>query len=1024
MNWMNPAALGEGRLAPRATRFAYPTCEDARRGERGQSAFYRLLNGRWAFLWLPSPDCVMPEALEADADESAWDSISVPGNWQMEGAYDVPMYTNVNYPIPYDPPYVPQDNPVGLYRRHFDLPSAWQGKRVHLCFEGVDSYFELYVNGEYAGYSKVPHMPSEFDVTGLLVPGDNVIAVKVLKYSDGSYLEDQDMWRLSGIFRDVYLTCHEPMYVYDVQVETCLGSPAQVLCACQVDNDGPAAMAGELSLCLMDGERTVASARESLAVDGGSRTVAQLALPVEQAKTWNCEEPNLYDLVIALHDASGTLLEASCLKVGIREVEIRDRQLWVNGVSVKLMGVNHHDTHPQTGHAQSEMSLREDLLLMKAHNVNCIRTSHYPPDPRLLDMADELGFFVVDETDLESHGDNITGFALSSDPAWKDAYVNRVERMIARDRNHPSIIFWSMGNESGYGENHKAMIARAREMDGTRPIHYEGAYDAPEVDVVSTMYPPVLEDDERKSLANEAKLDDPRPYYMCEYAHAMGNGPGNLDEYWQLIWANPRLIGGCVWEWADHGILAHTQDDEPFYAYGGDFGDMPNDGCFCVDALVYPDRTPHTGLMEYKKVIQPVVCRYEDGRLTVKNRHFYRDLSAYVGRWELMVNGRVAAGGLLPAIGVPPQGEATVELKLPKTAPGAKVLTVSFHQAEATAWAPAFYEVAFDQFELEALPATAAAPSPAMKLAMDEDELILRGEGFAIAFDSLTGEMTALMTQGRDMLAAAPRHNLWRAMTDNDDGFGKRMGKLWRARGLDKLQRRMTGFSYQALDERTVQVQVEETLAPYTFKPAAKVTTRYTVHGDGAMDVWVENDTSMAADWPNGAIRYLPRVAQRWQLDGELCHVCWYGRGPQESYPDKKLAARLGQYEALVGDLHEDYVRPQENSAHEDTLFVSLTDETGAGLLFSSPQGFSFTAHDYADEDLDRAQHGPELERQEDVYLNIDGAMGGLGSNSCGPETLPAYQVKPGVIRYGYRVQPVALTVQDPYRLTGLVYEH
>jgi len=1022
MNWMDPSALGEGRLAPRASRWIFADPENARKARRGDSPFYCLLNGQWSFQWCPNLREVEEGFADPEYDDDEWGEIRVPLSWQMED-YDVPMYTNVNYPIPYDPPFVPDENPVGLYRTWFDLPKDWDERLVHLTFDGVDSYFELYVNGQYVGFSKVPHMPSEFDITSFVEPGENLIAVKVLKYSDGTYLEDQDMWRLSGIFRDVYLTSPESVYVYDVQVETQLGNPATVLTGISVANESSDTVTRTITLSLMDGEEEVAHAVQSVAVDAGERVTGQMNLAVEHPILWNPEEPHLYDLVVTM-EAEGRITESSCIRVGIREIEIKDQQLFINGVSVKLMGVNHHDTHPITGHAQSEDSLRQDLVLMKQHNLNCIRTSHYPPDVRLLDMADEMGFFVVDETDLESHGDNITQFALSSDPAWRNMYVNRVERMIARDRNHPCIIFWSMGNESGYGENHKAMIARAREMDGTRPIHYEAAYDAPEVDVVSTMYPSISgKRTWRDSLETEAAKDDPRPYYMCEYIHAMGNGPGNIQEYWDLIRKSRRLIGGCAWEWADHGILVENEKEEPFYAYGGDFGDAPNDGCFCVDAMVYPDRRPHTGLMEYKQVLRPIITTSDwthPGTYKVTNRQFFARLNAFVARWSVEVNGKSVAGGLLPLPDLGPGETGELVLPLPQKLPaGVAILTVTYHRIDANAWAPAFFEVGFDQFTLANLPVEQVGRLPGIGFATEENELLLVGENFLVAFDRIDGRLTAFEAQGRNFLADAPINNLWRAPTDNDGGFdemGNRVAGKWQARGLDKLQRRMTAFDFRALESGAMEVTVEETLAPYTFKPVAKAKTVYTLYGDGAMDVAVETDATMA-DVP-----YLPRVGQRWQLDGELSKVTWFGRGFHESYPDKKHGARKGLYKADLFQLEEPYVRPQENGAHEDTLWVAMTDEAGAGLLFSSPQTFSFTARDHSDEDLTLAKHPPEIERQDDIYLAIDGWQGGLGSNSCGPEPLEKYLLRPGIYRYSYRVTPVNITADDPFRMTGKVY--
>ena len=1020
--WHNPKFLHENRLPGHTSFFPYADTESALTYSRGASSLYRQLNGRWQFLWTPNPTLAPEGWTSPDFDADAWDLVPVPCNWQMLG-YDVPNYTNVNYPFPYDPPFVPDDNPTGHYRKEFTLPAAWAGKRVVLNFDGVDSYFEVYVNGSYVGASKVPHMPSAFDITTFVEEGYNLLTVRVLQWSDGSYLEDQDMWRVSGIFRDVYLTATEPLYLKDLYYSTALDAAytdaklcihAEVARACDCD--------ATLTLALLDHGAEVTSLTVEPEFDDAGQAVVDTCWDIVKPTLWNCEAPYLYDLTATLKGGDGRILMATAVKVGFRQVEIRGVEFLVNGVSVKLKGVNHHDTHWELGHTIPTEVLEQDLKLMKQHNINTIRTSHYPPETRFLDLCDAYGFFVVDEADLETHGDQQFGWVLSSHPDWTDAYLDRVERMIRRDRNHPSIVMWSMGNESGYGSNHKAMIELTRAMDATRPVHYCEAQAAPEVDVVSTMYPtiPTMPDQWRPSLEDEAKSDDGRPFFMCEYAHAMGNGPGSFKEYWDLIYKSPRLIGGCVWEWADHGIAVEDDDGNEFYAYGGDFGDMPNDNVFCVDGLTYPDRRPHTGLTEYKRVIQPVrvdAVEGKPGTYIITNRNYFTSLSNLWGGWQVKKNGVAVASGCVGCLNVAPGASKEVVIDLPKMCPCADYqLNFSFLLKEDTLWAPVGFEVAAAQFPLCAMAQEeiCACTLPPLEVEEDGDALIIYGEEFAVSFDTYHGVIEAYEYQDTPLLEEGPKTNLYRAYTDNDGRPFDRAGALmdWRKIGLDKLQHRTASFTWQQPSASKVEVVVETVQSPYTTAPVCRTVTTYTVYGDGSIRVKADFDPTAAK------VNYLPRLGTRWQLSGELDRVIYYGRGPQENYVDKKESADIGLYEAKVAELHEDYVRPQENGAHCDTRFLALTNALGMGLIFCGTPTFSFTAHDYSDEALDAAQHIHELESDEFTWVNIDYAQCGLGSNSCGPIPLEQYQLKPEKATLEYVVRPFCRGTHDAFLLT------
>ncbi|HLL91287.1 MAG TPA: glycoside hydrolase family 2 TIM barrel-domain containing protein, partial [Tepidisphaeraceae bacterium] len=612
-DWQNLSVLHRNREPARATLWTFADAASALAGDRERSPLFKLLNGDWQFLYCNHPGEV-PDDVASEAYSGKWDTIPVPSNWQMHG-YGKPNYTNINYPYPIDPPFVPDNNPVGVYRRSFDLPQSWvaAGRRVFVTFAGVNAAFHLYVNGKPAGYSQGTHMPAEFDLTPFVKAGSNSVVAQVYQWCDGSYLEDQDMWRFSGIFRDVYLTSHADTRIEDVTVRTPFTgddiTTGTLDLKVVVKNRGADATTYKSTATLLDpaGKQVSAS---PLAGDANqqprSEQTLTLVTPVPAVQLWTAEAPNLYALIVTLTDEKGAVVETMKLNVGFRQLEVRDRALLVNGRKVKLKGVNRHDTHPTRGHAISPEDMRRDAVLMKRHNINTIRTSHYPPDPYVLDLADELGLYVVDEADNETHGFNNAGDwgTLAKKPEWREAHLDRAVRMVERDKNHPSIIFWSLGNEAGYGPNHDAMAGWIRGRDPTRFTHYESCFDGPATDVCSRMYTNVGELREQG-----ARTDDPRPFFLCEYAHAMGTGPGSLQDYWDAIYAFDRLIGGCVWEWADHGLLQKVpagkgaNGETEYYAYGGDFGDQPNDGNFCIVGLVWPDRTPHTGLRELKAVV-------------------------------------------------------------------------------------------------------------------------------------------------------------------------------------------------------------------------------------------------------------------------------------------------------------------------------------------------------------------------------------------------------------------------------------
>ena len=993
--WQDMTVLHQNRLPGRTTSFPFPDEAAALRGERSLSDGYLCLNGVWQFYY--AADGVLPKGICQGGEEEnvLWDELDVPSCWQMHG-YGRPQYVNVSYPIPFDPPYVPDENPTGVYRRVFRLPESWRGRRVTLNFDGVNACFFVWVNGREVGMSKGSRLPAEFDITDYLKDGDNTLTVQVLQWADSTYLEDQDCWRMSGIFRDVYLLGVCENHIRDVVCRVDLENHYRdgVL---DVEADVPAGC--EAVAALYQGERKLA---EAALVQGRAR------FSVKDCLRWTAETPHLYTLLVSVPG------EVQRTNVGFRKIEIRDQQLWVNGVSIKLKGVNRHDTDDHLGHVSTMETLLRDVRLMKQMNINTVRTSHYPNDPRWLELCDRYGLYVIDETDYENHGaemqeqlqaepksyndENHSRNYFTRRPEWQPALVDRAERMVLRDRNHPSIIFWSLGNESGYGPNMLAMRERILELDDSRVIHYENEPGCISSDVESIMYPSVEE------LIERGKSDSPHPFFLCEYAHAMGLGPGSLLDYWKAIYDSKRLIGGCVWEWVDHSVLTKNEAGESYWAYGGDFGDTPNDGNFCVDALNYPDRTPHTGLWALKQALEPVQARVENGRLLLKNLYAFQTLDHLEARWSLLCDGETVQGGRLDVTGVEPYGEKWLELPCALPGEGQCFLNLRFTEAADRLWAGAGHEVASIQLpmggSLRRLPAK--APAGALQAQELEQGLAVTGTGFAARFSSRTGELASFEISGRETLLSGPRANLWRAPTDND----VHMSAQWRKFGLDRLQRRLVDWSWRQ-ENGAVCVHAVCVYAPVSFGPVLRAETDYTLSANGVLRL-ANRFVPLRDDLPP-----LPRLGLQMDLPEEFDRVAWYGRGPRENYPDLPAGTEVGLYEAKVSQLHEPYIRPQENGARGGVKALTVTNALGDGLLIACEKGWnnllSFNAHDYSDELLTRAKHTCDLKPEGKTVLSLDYRQGGVGSNSCGPEPMEKDLL--------YLREPVEFTlVWKPYR--------
>jgi beta-galactosidase len=921
------------------------------------------LNGTWRFRLSPHAR-IEPDLAVETLDDSAWGDIPVPSHWQLEG-HGAPAYTNVRYPFPVDPPHVPDENPTGDYRLHFDLPADWRPStgsgtdRTILRFDGIDSCARVWLNGIELGTTSGSRLPTEFDVTDALRSAtSNLLSVRVHQWSAGSYIEDQDMWWMSGIFRDVTLLSRPTQSIDDFFVHA--------------DYDHTSGM-GTL---LVDSSTPARLSVPELGID--SRTGETLTIAVEP---WSADLPRLYDATLE------TDSETVSLRIGFRTVEIVDGVLRVNGRRLQFRGVNRHEFHPDSGRTIDEATMLQDILLMKRHNINAVRTSHYPPHPRFLELCDEYGLWVIDECDLETHGfmpDDSTHMANNPvvDPRWRETLVGRMERMVERDKNHPSIIIWSLGNECGPGDNLAAMAAWARDRDPSRKIHYERDYSSEHVDIYSRMYATHAEVDaigrrEEEPLADPV-LDAHRraqPFILCEYAHAMGNGPGGLTEYQELFEKYPRCQGGFVWEWIDHGLRTTDKHGNEIYGYGGDFGEELHDGNFVADGLLFPDRTPSPGLLEFKKVVEPVRISFDGAGITIANLHETRDLSHLRFEWTLEQEGEQTASGTLDVPTVAAGESVVVPAPALPESSAESWLTVRAVLAADEAWAAAGHEIAWAQLQVaDAVPAAASA-GDAPVVAADGIHL-----GDAV-FDLLTGTLTSL----GGLVVDGPQLEVWRAPIDNDRAFSEDpLETGWRHLGLDRMHTRVIDVALGD-DELVVRSRV----APAATNLGLLVTARWSSVGGG---VHLHLDVEPEGDWGD---TILPRLGVKLTLPQSLGSVEWYGRGPGEAYPDTLKAARIGRFSASVDELQTPYVFPQENGNRIDTRWLTLTDAAGRGLRVTADPVVQFTARRWTSADLDAATHNGELAPRDRIWLNLDIAQTGIGTASCGPGALAKYDLRP-----------------------------
>lgn len=969
--------------------------------ERGLSDNFKLLNGIWKFLYSENGQGIPSDFADFDFDASAWGTIRVPSNWQMEG-FDWHQYLNTAYAIPINPPYVPTDNPVGVYRRSFTIPENWKDQEVFVRFEGVDSAFYVHINGNEAGYSQGSHNPAEFNISKYLVKGENIITVKVLKWCDGSYLESQDKWRISGIFRDVYLLAFPKTHIWDFFAKAGLDDSFETgLFSAEVTirNLGDKAEKGKIRAVLYDGEEVVyENTIDFTGLEKGQNTQLNFSGRIENVFPWSAECPYLYNLVLTLY-SDDKVTQSICQKIGFKRIEIKDQVFYFNGQPIKLKGVNRHDFHPDFGAAVSIECMKEDLYIMKRHNINCVRSSHYPNDPRFLDLCDELGLYVCDEADLETHGynklnkeymDKMPWSTLSRSPEWLSAHLDRIERMVERDKNHASVIMWSLGNECGMGENITEMALWTKRRDDTRITHYEGAFTPPvgddidlgypELDVISAMYTST----QFIEIMGNNKVDK-RPYFLCEYAHAMGNSVGNIKEYWDIIYKYPRLMGGCVWEWADHGIRKTDENGVEYFAYGGDFGDVLNDGNFVMDGLLFPDRKLKSSMLGYKKAIAPIYAEAVDlqkGQIKILSRHDFITSNYLYCKWEIKSEGKAIKSGYIYDLDIAPQSSKVVVLDytLPKSAQAEYLLNLSFCLKKSTEFAPAGFEVSYDQFVLpvEVLPKKKKAVYGEVSVREEYERIILTGDEFEMTVNSYDGDILSIKKDGAELLTRPITVNIWRAPIDNDR---KEIQRKWRKLGLDRTVRRISSIGLKKLDNGSVELKVEGYLSALCTDFVLYTTLTYNIAPNGEIAVNVAFE-------PNTEGVEVPRLGIMVGLKSELDSFTWYGNGPCESYRDKKEAVTLDVYRGKVDEQFVNYCMPQENGNKTDVRWASLTDKHGAGIFIEGDRLLNVGVSRYTPYELTAAMHTNELPEKDEVILTVDLEHFGIGNASCGPEPL------------------------------------
>lgn len=1014
--WENETIFQVNKEAGHATYITYPNIESLKADSHFDkpwqvptSDYYLSLNGNWKFNWVKQPSERPVNFFKTNFDVSSWKEIPVPSNWEMHG-YGTPIYTNITYPFKNNPPLIqPQKgytnekepNPVGSYRRTFTIPADWDGKEIFLHFNGVYSGIYVWINGQKVGYSEGANNDAEFDITNYAKPGENIIAAEVYRWTDASYIEDQDMFRLSGIHRDVYVYATPKTHVRDYAIESQFTGDDYTSALFKVEsfiknyeNKTSSNQTIDITLLSPDGQ-TVKNITQKISQIGGGKEINQtLQATISNPLLWSCEIPNLYTAIVSLKDEQGNVTEAMSSKFGFRKIEIKNKRVYVNNQLVLFKGVNRHDIHPKYGKAVPVETYIEDVLLMKRHNVNTVRTSHYPNDPKMYALADYYGLYIMDEADLENHGNH----KISDKPSWIPAFVDRIERVIYRDRNHPCVIFWSLGNEGGDGENFAAMAKRTRELDPSRPIHYEGKNDVADID--SRMYPSV--DD----MIRQDQQNTDKPYFLCEYAHSMGNAMGNMTEYWDYIEnGSQRMIGGCIWDWVDQGINKYGEPDDHYF-YGGDFGDKPNDFDFACNGVTTPDRRVTAKLLEVKKVYQYIQFKpyaLVSGKIEIQNRYDFSNLNEFDIWWEVFADGQSVEKGIVATPDLWSEEKAILTIPFNRNLDSNKeyFLNVYCSLKKDKVWAKAGHVVASEQFALNDRPASSTVNESNLtdiKINSEGNKLSIEGSGFKTVFDETTGLMTSLQYDGQEMVHNNNGLKLnWFRNINNDKYIDQTSYDLSFAKPI---------FTYRKSDDnKSVTIICDNTgTVKGNRNPIISHLVKYTIYGNGTIDV----DASFVKP-SNGDI--IHRLGLQMLLPTGYENIKWYGNGPHENYSDRKAAAFIGLYDTTVKGMEaEHYVRAQSMGNREGVRWFTITNDKKQGLKFTSKDNMSFTALHFSDADVWNAFHDFKLDeiRKPEVYLSIDCIQQGVGNASCGPLPLQQYMIpanKP--VGYSFRIEPI-----------------
>ncbi len=1001
--WENHQIDGINRMPARAHFLTFPSKEKALLNNNRYTHAFKNLNGVWKFMFLDAPEYSPEGFFNSDFDVTKMDDITVPGNWQLQG-YGKMHYSDLWYNFPINPPYVPTENPTGIYKRTFFVEESYRDKKIIIRFCGVDSAYHLWINGKEVGYSKVARNESEFDITDIIRVGEeNDVTVRVYQWSDGTYLEDQDMWWESGIFRDVEL----------------IGVPKDGINDYKVIAD----LDDEYKNGIFKVEAFLRTTKEVNVtfelVDAGENTVFTKTVVAKEGKAcideviadvnhWTAETPYLYKLFMTVED-DGQIVEVIPQNVGFRNIRLNGETFLVNGVAIKFKGVNRHDYSPQNGRVVSREEIEKDIILMKQFNINAIRTSHYPNSYYLYDLCDEYGMYLIAETDLECHGFELTGDYkwITDDPSWELAYISRMTRMIERDKNHPAIIFWSLGNESAFGCNFRKMTDVAHEMDPTRLVHYEGDFDVESADVYSTMYT-WIENPKKPYLMKDIIEKSKKPHVHCEYCHAMGNGPGNLKDYQDLVYAHDKLQGGFVWEWFDHGIESFTESGEKYYRYGGDFGDDPSNKDFCIDGLIMPDRTPSPGLYEYKKVIEPITTTAVDiqkGIINLLSRYDFANLDRFNLVYKVMEDDVILQTGFMAVPSI--EARANKDIILPydlsaiKVKPGAHYyVNISYQLREDTSYASSGHELATAQFELPLYKeGIVVRPEGILNVEKEHTTLHVKGANFSLDFNLVNGNLMNIVRDGMQVLSKGPRLTLWRAPISNDMEIIDKLKKVY---FLHLEHEVVMNIDYH-MEGNILKVEVDTINSTTNSAWHFKTKYVYTVCPSGDVLIDVEGTPSGRVDL---APDMLPRIGVSMHLDKSMEHVRYFGMGPGENYADSKEAAQMGLYANTVDGLFTNYVIPQENGNHMGCKWVSMTNDRGMGLLASTEGDFNFSASWYEDKDLDDAKHTCDLVKRDYIVFNVDYKQNALGTNSCGQWQLDKYRAKFEDFKLSFRLTP------------------